>query len=39
MKQQQDYDKKVDEEVAKYKSKYLVTPEGKEPIVGKAQKA
>lgn len=35
---QQEYDKKVDEEVAKYKSKYLVTPEGKEQIVGKAQK-
>ncbi len=37
-KNQDDFDKNIDKEVEKYKSKHLATPEGKETVKGKAQK-
>lgn len=37
-KNQDDFDKNIDKEVEKYKSKHLATPEGKEAVKGKAQK-
>lgn len=37
-KNQDDFDKNIDKEVEKYKSKHLATPEGQEAVKGKAQK-